>query len=94
MDEGLKYTLKALEGDLIRGIFKPLREQITEVRLHRVESFGIWIESQKFMDEVLRLHGKTSAPETIVIFLPWTEVKLILAGVDIPVISETAFQPQ
>jgi hypothetical protein len=87
MREDTNYTLKGLEGDLIRGYFPALSPNNLEVRLLKVEAFGIWIESQSTMEQVLALHGVTTAPTTLAIFLPWSGVKLILAGIDVPSVS-------
>lgn len=87
------YTLKALEGDLIRGIFIPIDPvRSKEVRLHRVEPYGIWIESQEVTEKMLAAENRQFAPQTLVFFLPWTQIKVIYAAVPIPALSETSIQ--
>jgi len=88
------YDLKALEGDLIKGVFFPLDVRaIKEVRLHRVEAYGIWIESQEITEKLLTLTGKDASEQTLVFFLPWSQIGLIAAAVAVPSFSERALRP-
>ena len=87
------YELKALEGDLIKGIFFPIDvRHVKEVRLHKVEPYGIWVESQEVTDKLLALSHQTSSGQTLVYFLPWSQIGMIAAAVPIPSVSEKALQ--
>ena len=83
-------NLKDYEGEtiIIRSLAIDETTAVT-VKLHLVEASGIWVESQKFTDEVLRM-GKTSmSPRTAVIFVPWSHISWILVTVDVPSISDS-----
>jgi hypothetical protein len=93
MSEESDYTLKLLEGQLILGYFHSLEPtRITQVRLHRVEQYGIWIESQGHIDKLLELHGLTMSEQTLVMFVPWSGVRLIFASTPTPSVSESALK--
>jgi hypothetical protein len=84
-------TLKELEGTrvaLLSPIFHAtIMEQVT---LHTVEDGGIWIESQKLIDQVLSAANASMAPKTLVFFLPWHKVTWIMSAIDVPSISNRA----
>ena len=87
------YDLKALAGDLILGVFIPIDPKMMKtVRLHKVEPYGIWIESQEFTEKVLSRMNLTYAAESPAIFLPWCQVACIAAAISIPALSERALQ--
>jgi hypothetical protein len=84
--------MKSLEGTMITGLFRPLDGTLLQqVKLHRVEQYGVWIESQAVTEKLLSRAGVPSSQKTGVLFLPWSEVILILGSVDAPALSETAF---
>lgn len=85
------YDLKALEGELIAGRFYPIDPTTTQqVRLHKVEPYGIWIESQYITEKMLALANRTSAGQTPVIFLPWCQIGWIQHLVSVPALSDSA----
>jgi hypothetical protein len=84
--------IKSLEGTLIAGLFRPIDgTKLQNVKLHRAEQYGIWIESQAVTEKIFSNAGAPSSPKTGVLFLPWSEVILILGSVDTPSLSEKAF---
>jgi hypothetical protein len=82
--------IKSLEGAVIAGRFRPFDgTAIQQVKLHRVEQYGIWIESQAVTERILANAGAQASSRTGVFFLPWSEVILILGSIDAPALSET-----
>jgi hypothetical protein len=87
-------SLKDFEGETIL-LFSPLLgdtpNDLHRVKLHLVEDAGIWIESQKMIESLLRMANRPSAPKTLVYFLPWHGVTAILSSIDEVSLSEKAF---
>ncbi len=67
------------------------KEEFQEVKLHGVESGGLWIESQKITNWLLRRKGLASAPKTLVLFLPYHQITFVMSALDVPSLSESAF---
>lgn len=83
------FNLAQLEGQIVLGNFHSLDPtHAIYVRLHRVEQYGIWIESQEYANKLLSSHGLTMSEQTLVMFVPWSGVKLILVGIPTPSVSE------
>jgi hypothetical protein len=75
---------------IIRSI--PLHEEHpVSVRLHAVETGGIWVESQNATDHWLHQMKVASTPKTFVFFLPFAQIAWIMSTVDSPALSEQAF---
>jgi hypothetical protein len=84
--------IKSLEGTIVAGVFRPIHPTLVKVvRLHKVEEYGIWIESQELTNSVLSRLGVSSVPETPVVFLPWSEVGMIVSTAEGVALSEKAF---
>lgn len=84
--------LKSMVGKEIAALVPLLHKTVFQrLKLHGVEQGGIWIESQKFTDEMLAGFGISSAPKTLIFFLPWTQVVTIWGSLDVPSLSETGF---
>ncbi len=62
-----------------------------KVKLLGVEPGGVWIESQDITNAVLRHFGMSSAPTTLVLFLPYHEIGFAVASVDKVSLDEKAF---
>ncbi len=75
------------------GIFAPRLHagKFLEVKLHGVEAGGIWIESQGLTNEVLETMGLSSAPRTLVLFLPYHEIGYVLKTIPGAALNEKAF---
>jgi hypothetical protein len=85
--------LKNMIGQVITAHIPYLHQtQWQEVKLHAVENGGIWIESQKFMTEMLTRIGATMSPKTMIFFLPFSQITFIGASLDTPSISEKAIR--
>jgi hypothetical protein len=65
--------------------------QYQRVKLLDVEQGGIWIESQAITNALLQAGGVATAPNTLVIFLPYHEVSAILTAIPVPSLDEKAF---
>lgn len=83
--------LKSKEGELITGVFRPIDPNSIKIaKLHRVEAYGIWIESQDLINRMLSDFKVPQTPRTLVVFIPWSEVYLIVDSADGPSLSEFA----
>lgn len=84
--------LQSLVGSEISVLIPSLDPKIFQrVRLHGVELSGIWIESQTFTEFILTQLHTATAPKTLILFLPWHQVSVILGSADGPSLSEKAF---
>jgi hypothetical protein len=84
--------LKSLEGSVITGLFYPLNlTLLVKVKLHRVEPYGLWIESQELTDKLLATRGAASSSKTGVLFIPWSQIAVIVDSLDEPALSEKSF---
>lgn len=81
--------LKAMVGQSVVALI-PIFDKIQfqEVKLLAVEDAGVWVESQKFMNQLLQKVGVTMSPKTMVFFLPFSQIAFIAASLDSPSISE------
>ena len=61
------------------------------VTLHGVEAHGIWIESQKLTNQLMRQFHCSSSRTTPLIFVPFDKVGFIIAAIDSLSLSEPAF---
>ena len=67
----------------------PEKHDIAHLKLVDVESFGIWVESDKFTMECLQ--GRATLPITPIFFVPFSQISLIVDAADYPSFSEAAF---
>ena len=84
-------NLAARQGEIILAILPVFDPKLADYKLHLVESFGIWVESQKHTENMLTGAGVQVAPSTGVVFVPWSGVVAITGTVDAPSLSEKAF---
>jgi hypothetical protein len=57
--------IKALEGSIVTGLFYPLDPvRLHQVKLHKVEQYGVWIESQFLTNKFLATANAVSSPKT------------------------------
>jgi hypothetical protein len=59
-----------------------------KLKLVNVEPSGIWVENRKVCDLVMKESGITIAPKTAVFFVPFCQIKFVLASLDVPYISD------
>ena len=71
-------SLKEMEGELIVLRLALVGDDFMQVRLHKVEDFGIWIETQVMTDMLLSSVGAPASQKTPVFFLPWNAVLAIV----------------
>ena len=84
--------LADLVGQTVVGRVPILDQKIWQrLKIHGIESSGLWIENQKVTDQTLEQSGVTSAPKTLVFFLPFHQIDFLIDSVDIPALSEKAF---
>jgi hypothetical protein len=82
-------SLKELEGTTI-VLLSPFfhATQLQRVMLHKVEDYGVWIESQMLTDKMLGVSKAKMAPKTPVFFLPWHHISVVMSSLDMPAISD------
>ena len=84
--------LRSLVGEIIiirSAVLDP--DDMTRVRLHRVEREGIWIESQVFTDEIMRRCNIATSETTLLKFVPFARIDYIVGSVRGTSLSEEAF---
>jgi hypothetical protein len=81
-------------GEII-GALIPMFHQTTiqQVKLHAVENGGIWIENQKTTSDFLSQVGVKMAPKTLIFFVPFAHISVIVASLDVPSISDRVTEP-
>ena len=85
-------SLRALVGELIIVRSPSLcLDDMTRVRLHRVEPEGIWIESQEFTDETMKRCNIATSERTLLQFVPFARIDYIFGSVPGTCLSEEAF---
>jgi hypothetical protein len=73
-------SLKEMEGTVIKAMLPGISTtKVSEVKLHRVEEFGIWVESQSLTDALLKALGTGLSEQTPVLLIPWHGVTIIFA---------------
>ena len=61
------------------------------VKLHGIEAYGIWIESQDLTNQLMRKFRLSSSRTTPVVFVPFANIDFILGSLDSLSLSEPAF---
>ena len=85
-------SLKSMTGEMIIARIPCLdKEDMTMVRLHRVEAHGIWVESQRFTESLLDRFGFTVSTTTPMLFVPFAKIDFIVVSAAMPCFSEPAF---
>jgi len=90
MSEPSFPSLKEQEGETIT-LLSPFFDatKLQRVRLIRVEDAGIWVENHKWnMEQLKKTFGISSAPKTMIFFLPWHQISTIVGSLDAPSFSE------
>jgi hypothetical protein len=89
--------LENLVGSIITAVIPNMQrddepDHFQDFKLHGVEpGSGIWIESQGVTNEALEYAGRLSAANTLVLFVPFHHVKMIVESVPVPSLSEREF---
>lgn len=85
-------TLASMIGDVIIvriSLIDP--EGMTHVKLHGVESHGIWIESQQFTNILMEKFHFASSCTTPLLYIPFDKIDYIVGSLDSLSLSESAF---
>jgi hypothetical protein len=85
-------SLKSMVGEMIilrAPVLDP--EEMSLVKLHAVESSGLWIESQNFTDAMRKKLQLSSSATTLVLFVPFQSIQFIVGSKNSLCLSETAF---
>lgn len=83
-------NLKAMEGSMIHvGLAMFDESGPTEVKLHRVEDAGLWIENRPMFARFIANAGHRMAPKSMVFFLPWHTISYIWGFEDVPFIADS-----
>ena len=85
-------SLNSMVGEMIIVRIAALdQEEMSLVKLHGVDANGIWIESQKFTDAMMKKCHLASSVTTPVLFVPFHSIEFILGSLRSLSLSETAF---
>jgi hypothetical protein len=85
-------SLKSMVGETIIlrvPVLDP--EEMSLVKLHAVETNGIWIESQNFTDAMMKKFQLTASATTLVLFVPFQSIEFIVGSNNSLCLSERAF---
>ena len=82
-------SLYGLVGQVV-GVMIPFLNQktTTRVKLHAVESSGLWIESQELTNQLLAENERRSAPATVILFVPFQQIQFVVGTVPVPSLLE------
>lgn len=84
--------LQKLIGHEILAVIPMLHPtQLQLIRLHGVETGGIWIECETFTQKVLRDMNLPASGKTPALFVPYAGIRYLLDAVDKTALSESAF---
>jgi hypothetical protein len=86
-------SLKNLIGTVIMASVPILKEpderdDIKKFKLHGVEPAGLWLESQEITNEILDKEQLRSSPGTLVLFIPFDKINLVISALPMPSFSE------
>ena len=65
--------------------------ELQKVKLLSVESGGIWIESQTFLNMMLKSLGQATAPRSLAFFFPYHELRYGFVAIEGVALNERAF---
>lgn len=84
--------LKSMVGEMIivrAPVLDP--KDMSLVKLHAVETSGIWIESQDFTDAMMKKFQLSASATTLVLFVPFQSIEFIVGSNNSLCLSEIAF---
>ena len=88
----LMRTLQSMIGEVIIARIPLLdADGMMLLKLHGVETNGIWVESQDFTNELMEKFHFFSSRTTPLVFLPFDKIDFIIASLDSLSLSERAF---
>jgi hypothetical protein len=85
-------SLKSMVGKIVIARIPALdQEDMVLVKLHKVETIGIWIEHEDFTEKMMLRCEIAASRTTPVMFVPFQGVDFILGAIDSMALSEKAF---
>lgn len=82
-------NLTGLVGQIVGMAVPSLKSgQTIRLKIHAIETAGIWVESQEKINEGLATLGRTSGPATPLFFLPYSSIQYIVASVAMPSLAD------
>jgi len=84
-------TLKTMEGETVVARIPTLSKDLVLVRLHRVETHGLWIECQTYTDALMKRFGMSSSTTTPLLFFPFASIGFVMSSVRMLSLSEEAY---
>jgi hypothetical protein len=84
-------ALKGMVGKVIIVRIPTLdRDGTSLVRLHGVESNGIWVESQDFTEAMMQKFKLATSTTTLLLFIPYHAIEYIVGSINVMSLSESA----
>lgn len=84
-------TLKNMVGEVIIARIRVLDEyDFSLVKLHGVDTNGIWIESQEFTESMMKKLKLTTSATTLVLFVPYHGIDFVVGSINSLCLSENA----
>jgi hypothetical protein len=89
-------NFQSILGKTITIFSKALDSELAPISatVHGAEAGGIWIESQKLTDDVLKALGQQMFEATPIIFLPFAQISWVIVLGDVPSISSKTVAPE
>jgi hypothetical protein len=87
MENGQISLAKLVGTDILAKIPAFKGNAMVTLRLVSVETGGIWVESQDFMEDMFSETKHTMTPKSFLLFVPFAQILAVYAMVDSPWIS-------
>ena len=84
-------NLSEMIGNTVIASVPFLQEDPLLFKLHGMEQSGLWLESQEITEELLEKLGLPAAQNTVVLFVPFAQIRCVFGNVDSPALSREAF---
>ncbi len=84
-------SLRSMVGEIVIARIPALNaDEMTMVKLHKVEATGIWIESQGFTDAMMKKCNLATSVTTLLLFVPFHRIEYIVGSIRTLSLSEKA----
>lgn len=85
-------TLSQMVGEEIIASIPSMHQTVLQQpKLLAVEHSALWVESDKLTQTMLTALKVQAAPKTAIFFIPFHEIRFIMASADYPSLREGAF---
>ncbi len=84
-------NLSEMVGNTVIASVPFLQEDPLLFKLHGTEQSGLWLESQDITEELLKKLGLPAAQNTVVLFVPFAQIRCVFGNVASPALSREAF---